>query len=139
MYTVHDEPRLYPDVPPILDALREHKVPMALASRTPTPEVAEAFLRKLGITHYFESIQLIPAASGYDQVSAQKDTAHFPNLQRELGVDYSKMLFFDDEPKNVAKVARLGVCSILVSSSTGVNLGTLEAGLQKYAAQQGSG
>ena len=79
-------------------------MPMALASRTPTPEVAEAFLKKLAITHYFDSIQLIPASSGYDQVSAQKDTAHFPNIQRQLGIDYSRMLFFDDEHKNVTKV-----------------------------------
>lgn len=212
---------------------------MALASRTPTPDVARAFLQKLGLTHYFANVQLIPAADGYDQHSAQKDTAHFPNLRRwalylggvwplgrsvlgaaegpcatrakrqreqlranilgccskramspkctstpleccsETGIEYPEMLFYDDEHKNVAKVgapirasaslhcshqstmaapaiihetrplpcgaanaaaaqvARLGVCSVHVSSSTGVNLRELERGLREYAAARG--
>ena len=52
----------------------------------------------------FDSIQLIPASSGFDHTTAQKDTAHFPRIQKETGIEYSKMLFFDDEVQNIQKV-----------------------------------
>lgn len=57
-----------------------------------------------GITDLFESAALIPASSGFDHTSAQKDTAHFPRIGDETGVRYERMLFFDDEHKNVARV-----------------------------------
>ena len=45
---------------------------------------------------YFESVQLIPYT--------QKDTTHFPNIQRDTGVPYTEMLFFDDESGNITRV-----------------------------------
>lgn len=109
---------------------------MAVASRTPTPRVAEAFMRKLGevlsasliscvhsgrssvsphltdhalpsagMTDMFDNIQLIPASSGVDHHSAQKDKAHFPRIQKELKLPYKSMLFFDDETGNVTKAS----------------------------------
>lgn len=105
MYTAADSPSLYPDVPAILDGLRARGVLLALASRTPTPHVANAFIDKLELRHRFCSVQLIPAADGFDQHSAQKDKAHLPNIQRETGLPYSSLLFFDDERGNVQKVS----------------------------------
>lgn len=52
----------------------------------------------------FDTIQLIPASSGFDHTSAQKDVAHFPNIQDETGFPYFEMLFFDDEHNNVLRV-----------------------------------
>eukprot|EP00891_Asterochloris_glomerata_P005641 jgi/Astpho2/5641/Aster-02890 len=43
-----DTPHLYPEARQVLDALRDKGVRMAVASRTPTPPVASAFLQKLG-------------------------------------------------------------------------------------------
>jgi hypothetical protein len=60
-----------------------------------------------GITELFDSTQLIPASSGVDHSSAQKDKAHFPAIQRETGIPYSGMLFFDDESPNITKVSAL--------------------------------
>lgn len=37
------------------------------------------------------SIQLIPAADGFDQTSASKATEHLPRIQAELGVAYDDM------------------------------------------------
>lgn len=51
-----------------------------------------------------DNMQLIPASSGFDHHSAQKDVAHFPNIRSEMGIEYNRMLFFDDEAKNVKKV-----------------------------------
>lgn len=100
-----------------------------------------------------------------------------------MGIEYSDMLFYDDEHKNVHKasgcdnvgrnandsakrsahgtgapllrikkctfqlacvpthpahlqVSKLGVCSVLVSTRTGVNVKALEEGLRQFAAQQ---
>ena len=49
-----------------------------------------------GLDGFFDSTQLIPYT--------QKDTTHFPRIQKELGVRYSAMLFFDDENGNIARV-----------------------------------
>lgn len=113
-----------------------------VASRTPTPRTAAAFLDKLSLRDRFNrwaagaasacdraaagraqcqpgarrgagqrqpcttaappprapplrcrprSIQLIPAADGFDSTTAQKDTAHLPRIQAELGVPYDEM------------------------------------------------
>ena len=48
-----DNPSLYPEVKGVLNALREKGVAMAVASRTPTPDIARCFLNKLSITDYF--------------------------------------------------------------------------------------
>jgi hypothetical protein len=114
-----------------------------------------------GITELFDSIKLIPASSGVDHSSAQKDKAHFPCIQQETGVAYSDMLFFDDESPNIVKVhatlhggfsgvlmltvaitgaqacvhaaqvSRLGVTSILAPSGVSVQL--FEKGLREHA------
>ena len=53
----------------------------------------------------FDSVQLIPASSGYDMHSAQKDKAHLPNIKKETGIEYRDMLFFDDESPNIVKLS----------------------------------
>lgn len=91
MMTPTSTPWLYPDVPAILDGLQEAGVKLAVsagccagravmqrcqrsahvpahalarqvASRTPTPHVANAFLDRLQLRQRFQSIQLIPAS-----------------------------------------------------------------------------
>lgn len=111
---------------------------MALASRTPTPDVARAFLKKLDLASgVFISQQLIPASNGFDHNSAQKDLRHFPAIQKETGIPYNKMLFYDDEDRNVHRVSKLGVTSVLVSTREGVSVNTLREGLQAYNKQAG--
>lgn len=135
MYTVHDTPRLYPEAEGIIDACRQRGILVAAASRTPTPDVARAFLKKTGLDAKFDNTQLIPAADGFESHSAQKDKLHLPNIKAATGLDYSEMLFFDDESGNVHKVQRLGVCSVLVPTSIGLCCKTFKEGLEKYAAQ----
>ncbi|KAL4427826.1 hypothetical protein ABPG75_001915 [Micractinium tetrahymenae] len=133
MFSRGDTPWLYPDVPAILRGLGAASIDLAVASRTPTPHVADAFLDKLQLRSHFCSIQLIPAADGFDHHSAQKDRAHLPCIQQETGHAYTDMLFFDDEHGNIRKVSRLGVVSILVDTATGVSLAALEQGLRAFA------
>eukprot|EP00878_Enallax_costatus_P041776 GHUV01048661.1.p2 GENE.GHUV01048661.1~~GHUV01048661.1.p2 ORF type:complete len:127 (+),score=39.92 GHUV01048661.1:372-752(+) len=105
MYSPGDDPpAMYPEAMAIIDACRQHKMVVAAASRTPTPEVTRAFMQKLGLDQRFDNIQLIPAANGYDAHSAQKDRCHLPNIKAATGYEYDAMLFFDDERGNVEKV-----------------------------------
>ena len=66
---------------------------------------AQSAASAAGITDMFESIQLIPASSGSDMHSAQKDKAHLPNIRKVMGVEYRDMLFFDDEAPNITKAS----------------------------------
>eukprot|EP00261_Vitis_vinifera_P018165 XP_010648135.1 PREDICTED: magnesium-dependent phosphatase 1 [Vitis vinifera] len=46
-------PSLYPHAEGILYALKEKGIDMAIASRSPTPDIAKTFLDKLGIKSMF--------------------------------------------------------------------------------------
>jgi hypothetical protein len=48
-----ENPSLYPKAKGVLSALWQKGVTMAVASRTPTPDIAWCFLNKLNITDYF--------------------------------------------------------------------------------------
>ncbi|KAI8465229.1 MAG: acid phosphatase-domain-containing protein [Monoraphidium minutum] len=130
-------PGLFPHVEGILDACRGAGIKLAVASRTPTPHVARAFMQKLGIADIWDSVQLIPAASGWDCSTAQKDRAHLPAIKEELGAGWAEMLFFDDEDGNVHKVSRLGVPSVLVDTGSGLSLERFRQGLELFAARGG--
>ena len=45
---------------------------------------------------YFKSIIIVPYVG--------KHEVHFPQLKKELGVEYEDMLFFDDEGGNIRQV-----------------------------------
>lgn len=75
----------------------------------------------------FRSLQLIPAANGFDGTSAMKDKAHLPHIQQETGLPYSEMLFFDDEHKNVQRVRPQPQCR------TGVSMVPLELPMPSQA------
>ncbi|KAK4263090.1 hypothetical protein QN277_028562 [Acacia crassicarpa] len=52
-YYEDDTPYLYPEATGILYALKEKGIDMAIASRSPTPNIAKTFLDKLGIQSMF--------------------------------------------------------------------------------------
>ena len=52
-YEEDDMPYLYPQALPILHALKQTGISMAVASRSPTSHVARSFLQTLGITSFF--------------------------------------------------------------------------------------
>lgn len=118
-----ENPSLYPEATGVLNALRRKGVTMAVASRTPTPDIARTFLKKLNITDYFVNMQIYP--------SWTHKVEHFQKILQSTEVPYKDMLFFDDEDRNILSVSQLGVTSILVND--GVNLKALAQGLQKHA------
>lgn len=46
-------PSLYPHAKGILYALKDKGIDVAIASRSPTPDIAKAFLQKLGVQSMF--------------------------------------------------------------------------------------
>ena len=55
---------------------------------------------------------------------------HF-RIKKVSGVDYTDMLFFDDENRNIVDVTRLGVLSILVKN--GVSHAVIKEGLDQFS------
>ncbi|KAH9314833.1 hypothetical protein KI387_023460, partial [Taxus chinensis] len=117
-----DKPSLYPQAKGILSALKEKGVSMAIASRTPTPATARAFLNKLGITSLFTAMEIYPSWS--------HKIEHFQNIHQKTGVPFNSMLFFDDENRNIEAVSKMGVTSIWVGN--GVNIEALKTGLRRF-------
>ncbi|PKA46336.1 hypothetical protein AXF42_Ash020860 [Apostasia shenzhenica] len=116
-------PRLYREAYSILHALNDKGIELAIASRSPTPDIANTFLNKLGIQSMFLAKEIFS--------SWTHKTEHFEGIHRRTGVPFESMLFFDDEYRNIDSVSRMGVTSILVDN--GVNLRELRIGLEKFA------
>lgn len=90
---------LYPDAYSILDKLKDQQVAMAVASRTTTPELADELMKLFDIKKYFDHFEIYPASK----------LNHFKSLQHKTNIPYNEMVFFDDEPRNIEEVGRLGV------------------------------
>lgn len=96
--------RFYPDALGILDWLDNRNIPMALASRTEQPSWACDLLELLGIRTRFQFSEIYPGSK----------ISHFSRLREDSGLDYSEMLFFDDELRNIREVGDLGVHAVEV-------------------------
>ena len=96
--------RLYEDVEQILAFCDEEAVPFAVASRTEQPEWARELLDLLEITERFRFSEIYPSSK----------VRHFSSLTNDSGLEYSEMLFFDDEQRNIREVSELGVTCIFV-------------------------
>lgn len=111
--------RLYPDVRKILNILREKGKIIAVASRTFEPGWARDLIRLFNIDHYFDLKEIYPTGK----------IQHFRNIQKHFGLPYNKMVFFDDEYRNIEDVSSLGVESVWVRN--GVTFGLVGKYLQE--------
>nr|AFK43852.1 unknown [Lotus japonicus] len=118
-----EAPSLYPHAKGILMALKQKGIDVAIASRSPTSDIANAFLNKLNLNSMFVAKEIFS--------SWTHKTDHFHRIHSTTGVPFSSMLFFDDENRNIQAVSKMGVTSILVGN--GVNLGSLTEGLAQFA------
>ncbi|KAK9056597.1 hypothetical protein SSX86_023959 [Deinandra increscens subsp. villosa] len=116
-------PSMYPHAKGILNALKDKGVDMAIASRSPSRDIAETFIDKLGIKSMFVAQEIFSSWS--------HKTEHFKKIQQKTCVPYESMLFFDDENRNIESVSKMGVTSILVND--GVNLGAFRQGLTQFS------
>lgn len=100
---------LYPDVMDILATFSEKETPMAVASRTYSPDNAKKLMDLFGIRSFFEHEEIYPSSK----------ILHFESLHRKSRIPYPEMYFFDDEPRNIIEVGNLGVNAFYVSSGLG--------------------
>uniref|UniRef100_A0A2P2MNJ1 Magnesium-dependent phosphatase n=1 Tax=Rhizophora mucronata TaxID=61149 RepID=A0A2P2MNJ1_RHIMU len=119
----YETPSLYPHAKGILYALKEKGIDVAIASRSPTADIARTFLDKLSIKSMFKAQEIFS--------SWTHKTEHFQRIHLRTEVPFNSMLFFDDENGNIEAVSKMGVTSILVGN--GVNLGALRQGLTKFS------
>ncbi|KAJ1387018.1 Magnesium-dependent phosphatase-1, eukaryotic/archaeal-type [Sesbania bispinosa] len=118
-----DTPSLYPHAKGIMYALKHKGIDVAIASKSPTPDIATTFLDKLSIKSVFVAQEIF--------YSWTPKTDHFQRIHLGTGVPFNSMLFFDDDNKNIQAVSKMGVTSILVRD--GVNLGAFKEGLTKFS------
>ena len=106
--------KLYPDAMEIFQVIEDNNIPMGIASRTEEPDWARQLLELLGIRDKFE----------YEEIFPDSKVTHFNNLKEKSGIKFSKMIFFDYEPRNTIEVGELGVhCSLIRS---GINMSTFK-------------
>ncbi|KAM2927942.1 hypothetical protein COP2_035244 [Malus domestica] len=115
-------PWMYPHARGVLYALKEKGIGLAIASRSPTADIAKTFIEKLSIKSMFAAQEIFS--------SWTHKTDHFQRIHTRTGVPFNSMLFFDDENRKIQAVSKMGVTSILVDN--GVNIGALRQGLTKY-------
>lgn len=90
---------LYPDVPSILQRLKDHNKLVAIASRTSSPKIAKELLEIFDIKKFVD----------YTEIRTSSKTEHFIKLSSMTKLDFCDMVFFDDEYRNIMDVKLLGV------------------------------
>ncbi|KAK9457360.1 magnesium-dependent phosphatase-1 [Dipodascopsis uninucleata] len=98
------EMAFYPEVPTVISRLKEKGITLAAASRTHLPELARRMLQLLHIDgrpaiEMFDVLEIYPGSK----------ISHFTMIRDKTKIDYSEMLFFDDESRNKEVEYRLGV------------------------------
>lgn len=121
----------YAEVPKILQDARAKSLLVAAASRSQAPDVARDMLKLLHLApankkalEYFDYLQIFPGSK----------TTHFQRIQKQSGLGYSEMLFFDDEARN-RNVETLGVVMCLVRD--GVTRAEVDRGVREWRRRNG--
>lgn len=101
-----DESEILPDVPKILEFLKENSIPIALGSASKN---AQPILEKVNLLHYFDTI-----VDGNNVTKAKPDPEVFLLAAKQLGVDASDCVVFEDavagvEAANAAKMMSIGI------------------------------
>lgn len=118
----------FPEVGGILDALKQKSILIGAASRTHAPDLGREMLRLLKVPSssssqraldYFDHVQIYPG----------NKTTHFERINRDSGIEFEDMLFFDDESRN-KNVEGLGVVMQLVKD--GVTREEIDAGVRSW-------
>ncbi|KAF2729215.1 hypothetical protein EJ04DRAFT_76328 [Polyplosphaeria fusca] len=119
----------YTEVGTILEALRQKGISMSLASRTHAPDLAKEMLELLRIPTGSSSKKAYEYFDVAPKIYPGDKRDHFRKLQRDSGIEYEDMLFFDDEHRN-KNVEMLGVVMRLVNN--GVSVAEIDAGVMDW-------
>ena len=101
-----DASEILPDVPKVLQYLKENKIPIALGSASKN---AQPILEKVGLLHYFDAI-----VDGNNVTKAKPDPEVFLLAAKQLGADAKNCIVFEDavagvEAANAANMISIGI------------------------------
>jgi beta-phosphoglucomutase len=99
-----DASEILPDVPRVLDHLREKGIPMALGSASKN---AKAILEKVELTSYFKTI-----VDGTEVVKAKPDPEVFVIAATRLGIPPSQCVVFEDALAGIEAANTAGMYSV---------------------------
>ncbi len=99
-----DASEILPDVPRVLDFLRERNIPMALGSASKN---AKAILEKVGLTSYFKTV-----VDGTEVAKAKPDPEVFVIAATRLGVPPSACVVFEDALAGIEAANTAGMYSV---------------------------
>ncbi|XP_014682036.1 PREDICTED: magnesium-dependent phosphatase 1-like [Priapulus caudatus] len=116
----HVKVRHYEDARPILEWVHELGIRMAVASRTTEIEGAKQLLALLDWNKFFVQKEIYPGAK----------VNHFTRFKDKQCVEFSEMIFFDDEHRNIVDISKLGVMCVHVPR--GMSFPILEKAMQDY-------
>ncbi|ARV05311.1 beta-phosphoglucomutase [Polaribacter sp. SA4-10] len=113
-----DASEILPDVPRVLEFLKNNNIPIALGSASKN---AQPILEKVGLLHYFDTI-----VDGNNVTKAKPDPEVFLLAARQLGVNPDDCVVFEDavagvEAANAAKMISIGIGDEKVLSEAQLN------------------
>merc|ERR1719341_975083 len=110
--------KAYPEVTKVLKKLHSEGYIVAAASRTSEIQGAKQLVKLLDWEQYFTYKEIYPGCK----------ITHFKKFKEYTGLEYSEMLFFDDEHRNKVDLEKIGVLTIMVDHDDGVNLKLVQSG-----------
>lgn len=114
----------YPEASNILQKLSALGYEIGIASRTGSIEAARDLIDLFGWRKYINYCEIYPSCK----------VVHFTQFEKQSGIPFDRMLFFDDESRNILDISRLGTVAILVEE--GVDNNVIEEGLREFVKQQ---
>ncbi|KNC20647.1 hypothetical protein FF38_01470 [Lucilia cuprina] len=121
-----DKYGLYKDIPKIFVEIRDSPhMSLCSASRTANPRMAQTLLTMLKVEDKSCTTYFSHTAWG-----TGSKVRHLQELHLHTGVDYSDMLFFDDEIRNQDVERALGVCFYEVSA--GLTYDAFQSGIELW-------
>lgn len=101
-----DASEILPDVPRVLEFLKENNIPIALGSASKN---AQSILKKVGLLHYFDAI-----IDGNNVTKAKPDPEVFLLAAEQLNVKPEECVVFEDavagvQAANTAKMMSIGI------------------------------
>ncbi len=102
--------RLYPETLEVLNFLKSRNKLTAIASRTHQPEWAKKLLQIFNLESFFILKEIYPGSK----------VLHLTKIKEQINFPADKIVFFDDEERNIQEVSALDILSVKVND--GINL-----------------
>ena len=125
----------YPDVCEIMSALVDYGIPIAIASRNAGVDGVKSLLQQIkfdckkGTISIWDALPSPGHFHAYSSGISLGKNLHFTGLIKNTGIEFSQMLFFDDNPENIVYAKRQGTISIQVRKNTGLTWNAIQQGL----------